>query len=119
MIQIIKNLSKEDNQKLILTILLGLCEDKSWKVRLSIAKNFADIATAFGKEITDGSLVVKLAGLLKDVEADVRTAAVLSLKACSKNISPDKIQTHLLPPLSTLTQDASFNVKGKSYCEII
>ena len=104
---------KDDNQRLIIPILLTLCEDKSWKVRLSIAKNFPELTVAFGKEITDANLVAKFALLLKDVEADVRSAAVISLKPCVKNISSEKIQTILLPPLSALTQDNSYNVKGR------
>lgn len=114
LIPIVRFLSKEDNQRHILTILLALCEDKSWKVRLTIAKNFGELSTAFGKDITDGNLVSKFALLLKDVEADVRTAAVISLKQSLKSIGVEKIQSILLPPLSTLIQDSSFNVKGIS-----
>ena len=119
LIPIAKTLQREDNRRHILPILLNSTEDKSWKVRLSIAKNYAELAKAFGKEITDGNLVTKLAGLLKDVEADVRTAAVVSLKSCVRNgaeklqlISSDKIQGVLLPTLNTLIQDSTFNVKG-------
>jgi hypothetical protein len=36
---------------------LAAGEDKSWKVRLAFAKNFASFAGAFGKEITDNNLV--------------------------------------------------------------
>ena len=112
LIQIVKSLSKEDNQKLMLPILLALCEDKSWKVRLTIAKNFTELAGAFGKEITDANLVAKFALLLKDVEADVRSAAVVSLKLCVKNISTEKIHSILIPALAPLVQDPAYQVKG-------
>jgi serine/threonine-protein phosphatase 2A regulatory subunit A len=119
LIPIVRYLTKEDNQRNILPILLSLTEDKSWKVRLTIAKNFAEIANAFGKDITDATLVAKFALLLKDVEADVRTAAVINLKQSMKTISVEKINSILLPPLSTLVQDSSFNVKGKFECKQI
>lgn len=120
LIPIAKTLQRDDNRRHILPMLLTSTEDKSWKVRLSIAKNYSELAKAFGKDITDGHLVTKLAGLLKDVEADVRTAAVLSLKTCIRSsvadklqlISIEKIQTVLLPTLNTLIQDSTFQVKG-------
>jgi serine/threonine-protein phosphatase 2A regulatory subunit A len=112
LIAIVRYLTKEDNQRYILPILLTLTEDKSWKVRLTIAKNFPELANAFGKDITDANLVAKFALLLKDIEADVRTAAVISLKQSLKAMTVEKIQTILLPPLSTLVQDSTFNVKG-------
>lgn len=113
LIPIVRYLTKEDNQRYILPILLTLSEDKSWKVRLTIAKNFAELSQAFGKEITDGNLVTKFALLLKDVEADVRTAAVISLKLSMKTFGVEKINTIIFPQLSTLIQDNSYNVKGK------
>jgi len=113
LIPVAKYLTKEDNQRYILTILLSLFEDKSWKVRLSIAKNFPELSLAFGKDITDMNLVAKFAGLLKDVEADVRTAAVASLKLSMKSFGIEKINSIIFPQLSLLIQDNSFNVKGK------
>jgi serine/threonine-protein phosphatase 2A regulatory subunit A len=38
------------------TVLL-IGEDRSWKVRLAFSKNFAELADAFGKEITDNNLI--------------------------------------------------------------
>ena len=113
LIKIAGRLTKEDNQRHILPMLLTSSEDKSWKVRLSIAKNFTELSKAFGKEITDGNLVAKFAQLLKDVEADVRTAGVISLKDCVRNIGVEKVQSILFPALQSLVQDSSFNVKGK------
>ncbi|MDR3736515.1 MAG: HEAT repeat domain-containing protein [Acidobacteriaceae bacterium] len=112
LVPIVRNLVKEDVQRLSLPILLSLFEDKSWKVRLTIAKNFSELANAFGKDITDANLVARFAVLLKDVEADVRTAAVINLKTCVKSISAEKIQAILLPSMVALTQDTTFSVRG-------
>jgi len=38
--------------------LLSSGEDKSWKVRLAFAKNFAELVESFGKEITDSNLIM-------------------------------------------------------------
>jgi hypothetical protein len=52
-----KYLTKEENEIHLLNTLLAAGEDKSWKVRLAFAKNFAELVDAFGKEITDNSLI--------------------------------------------------------------
>lgn len=51
------NLTKEENKIHTLGSLLNAGEDKSWKVRLCFAKNFAKFAEAFGKDITDNNLI--------------------------------------------------------------
>ena len=50
-------LSKQENCTYTLGTVLMAGEDKSWKVRLSFAKNFAKISQAFGREITDGNFI--------------------------------------------------------------
>eukprot|EP00826_Nyctotherus_ovalis_P021445 TRINITY_DN1691_c0_g2_i4.p2 TRINITY_DN1691_c0_g2~~TRINITY_DN1691_c0_g2_i4.p2 ORF type:complete len:223 (-),score=64.61 TRINITY_DN1691_c0_g2_i4:47-715(-) len=112
MVGIAKILSKDENKKVMLPITLAIFEDKSWKVRLAIAKNFPELAGAFGKEIVDASLTTKFSLLLKDDEADVRTAAVTSLKSCLKTISAEKIQTVIIPQLNDLMRDSSFSVRA-------
>ena len=57
LIPMAKYLSKEENKVHTLGNLLNAGEDKSWKVRLCFAKNFAKFAEAFGKEITDNNLI--------------------------------------------------------------
>ena len=91
-----KYLSKEENQIHTLGTLLAAGEDKSWKVRLSFAKNFAAFADSFGKEITDRDLVQTFTLLLNDNEAEVKQAAVNNIPACLKNLSTEKISTLLL-----------------------
>jgi len=62
-----KVLSRDDNKTHTLPVIIQAAEDKSWRVRLALSKNFADIAESFGKEITDLSLVQTFSALLKDV----------------------------------------------------
>jgi hypothetical protein len=48
---------KEENKTHMLPVIIAATDDKSWQVRLALSKNFADLTEAFGKEITDSSLV--------------------------------------------------------------
>ncbi len=100
-------LNKEENQVHTLGVLLQAGEDKSWKVRLAFARNFADLAKAFGKEITDANLIQTFTLFLKDAESEVRNAAIYSLKDCIRLISIEKINSLILPNLEMLYQDSS------------
>ena len=79
LIPMARYLSKEENQIHTLGTLLAAGEDKSWKVRLSFAKNFAAFAHSFGKEITDNNLIQTFVLLLNDSEFEVKLAAINSI----------------------------------------
>lgn len=115
--QIAKLLNKEENKTHTLPIIIAATEDKSWKIRLALAKNFAQLAEAFGKEITDISLIQIFTTLLKDAETDVRYAAVQSLTTFIKMINNDKLYI-LVPHIQTLARDNSLNVRS-GICEVI
>jgi serine/threonine-protein phosphatase 2A regulatory subunit A len=107
-----KVLSRDDNKTHTLPVIIQAAEDKSWRVRLSLSKNFSDIAESFGKEITDLSLVQTFSALLKDVENDVKIEAVKSLSRFVKIISADKL-TILIPLIMTLGKDPYSSVRCK------
>jgi len=92
-------LSKEENQIHTLGTLLAAGEDKSWKVRLSFSKNFAEFAKSFGKEITDNNLIQTFCLLLNDSEFEVKLAAIHSIEKCIQIISMEKITNLMLPTL--------------------
>ena len=60
-------------------MIIAATEDKSWRVRLAWSKNFAELSEAFGKEITDMSLIQIYTTLLNDVECEVKIAFINSL----------------------------------------
>lgn len=124
--QIVKLLNKDENKTHTLPIIIGATEDKSWKIRLTLAKNFPavripqffwlvnkflQLAEAFGKEITDISLIQIFTTVLKDAETDVRIAAVQSLGTFIKTISVDKLSI-LTPQIQALARDNSTQVRG-------
>jgi serine/threonine-protein phosphatase 2A regulatory subunit A len=73
---IAKILNSNDNKTHTLPIIIQGGEDKSWRVRLNLAKIFAELAEAVGKEISDSSLIQIFSNLLKDNESDVKVVAV-------------------------------------------
>lgn len=107
-----KYLSKEENQIHTLGTLVAAGEDKSWKVRLAFAKNFAELADAFGKEITDSNLIQPFTQLLNDGEPEVKNAAIQSMTQCLKNLSTEKICNLMLPTLQNAYADAQTSFKA-------
>jgi len=112
LIPLAKSLSKEENQVNTIGALLVAGEDKNWKVRLTFAKNFAELADAFGKEITDTNLIQTFSIFLSDPEGEVKDAAITSLSKCLKTISSEKVTGYVLPTIQTMYADASSSFKA-------
>lgn len=109
---IAKILNKDENRTHALPIIIGATEDKSWRIRLALAKNFSPLAEAFGKEITEISLIQIFTTLLKDSENEVKNAAVISLSSFIRIITIEKINL-LIPQIQTLARDNFSNVRSK------
>lgn len=87
--------------------LIDAAQDKSWKVRLVFAKNFAAFSESFGKEITDERLMTCFIKLLEDNEAEVKHAAIKNIPECLKNMSTKNIREPLLSTLKKSYSDAT------------
>ena len=111
--EVAKILSKDENKTYIMPLIIQAAEDKSWRVRLCLSKNFTDIASNFGKEVTDMSLIQTYGNLLKDTEVDVKIEAVKSLSDFIQIVSAEKT-SYLLPHVSALGRDPLAIVRGKS-----
>ena len=114
-------LSKEENRVHTLGSLLNAGEDKSWKVRLCFARNFAKFAESFGRDITDNNLIQTFNLLLNDNEPEVKNAAVSSLSKSLRNLSTEKICNILLPTLNSIYADSQVQFKagvGLALCEM-
>lgn len=72
-------------------LIIQAAEDKSWRVRLCLSRNFTEIAENFGKEVADLSLIQVFGHLLKDPEVDVKIEAVKSLDNFIKIVSPERM----------------------------
>lgn len=116
-----KHLSKDENQIHTMGTLLAAGEDKSWKVRLAFAKNFAELANAFGSELTDNNLIQTFTLLLNDQEAEVKQAAITSLRTCLKQLSVEKICSLILPTLTNAYAESTQAFKcgtSSALCEM-
>ena len=93
-------------------LIIQAAEDKSWRVRLCLSKNFSEISSNFGKEVTDMSLIQTYGNLLKDSEVDVKIEAVKYLSDFIKIVAKDKVY-YLLPHVTALGKDPLAIVRGK------
>ena len=105
-------LTKEENRMHTLGSLLNAGEDKSWKVRLCFARNFAKFAEAFGREITDNNLIQTFNLLLDDNEPEVKNAAITSLSKSLEYLSTEKICNILLKTLQANYADGQVAFKS-------
>jgi serine/threonine-protein phosphatase 2A regulatory subunit A len=105
-------LTRDENKTFIMPLIIQAADDKSWRVRLSLAKNFTDIAESFGKEVNDMSLIQTYGNLLKDAEPEVKIEAVKLLSGFIKIVSADKISV-LIPQVLGLGKDPMSIVRCK------
>ena len=75
LIALATNLNPEETKADLLVPLRLSVADKSWRVRYMVASEFVGLAEAVGDGVVREELVGAFVGLLKDNEAEVRTAA--------------------------------------------
>ena len=109
LINISRLLSREDNRLHTLPLAITAGEDKSWKVRIHFAQQFPILAEAFGREVTESSLIQTFVQLLRDPEADVRAMCLESLKPILQLLPAEKVQTLVFPQLRLISQDTNAN----------
>eukprot|EP01120_Amphizonella_sp_Union-15-10_P011989 TRINITY_DN523_c0_g1_i4.p1 TRINITY_DN523_c0_g1~~TRINITY_DN523_c0_g1_i4.p1 ORF type:complete len:347 (+),score=60.82 TRINITY_DN523_c0_g1_i4:30-1070(+) len=107
-VAIVERLGNDDsNVQFILPTILKSISDKSWRVRFKVADNFKKICEAFGPELTKKELLAEFIKLLKDSEAEVRTAATSKVTGVSLLVGSDLTTQLILPCIQLLVQDAS------------
>ncbi|CAG8503799.1 11723_t:CDS:10 [Diversispora eburnea] len=111
LVAIAEILTKEESKIYLLQTLRSMVSDKSWRVRYMIAENFVKIAKAVGDEVTREDLVLAFVNLLKDNEAEVRTAA-------SGQVPGKTILSHILPCVKDLVTDTSQYVRASLATQI-
>ena len=65
----------------VLPVVNTLVQDKSWRIRKTLASDFGDLSDAMGDSITRSDLISNFVSLLKDPEREVRQAATKNLAA--------------------------------------
>jgi HEAT repeat protein len=74
LIAIAQQLNPQETQELLGTGIRNLWADKSWRVRYSVADNWVALAVSVGGEHAGEELVAAFVRLVKDNEAEVRSA---------------------------------------------
>jgi len=86
-----KVLDKDVIKDIMIPVLSSASEDKSWRVRLNLAKKFNLIAESFGSDFTNAHLIQIFSSLLRDGEVEVRIAATINIRSLLKTTHVDKI----------------------------
>mmetsp|Transcript_48028 Transcript_48028/g.114139 ORF Transcript_48028/g.114139 Transcript_48028/m.114139 type:complete len:594 (+) Transcript_48028:99-1880(+) len=109
--------SPEDNKAHTVQVIQEASEDRSWRVRLTVAKNFDQLCSAFGPEITSTCLMEAFKLLIKDSEQEVRKEAIrviepmLKLQSTHPNMA-EALQRDVLPLFSNLAVDSAQPVRA-------
>lgn len=88
LIAIAEALNDEECKQYLGQTMKAMVEDKSWRVRYMVADLFVKLATAAGQDIVQEDLVLAFVLLLKDNEAEVRTAAAGQIPGTFRLVSP-------------------------------
>jgi serine/threonine-protein phosphatase 2A regulatory subunit A len=84
-------------------------------VRLTVAKHFDQLCSAFGPEIMASHLMTSFVQLLKDNEQEVRKEAVRVVEQClqlPRPLTGDQLQQHVLPQFQSLGIDSAQPVRA-------
>eukprot|EP01134_Creolimax_fragrantissima_P005979 CFRG5979T1 len=116
-VTVVKLMSHEENETLMLATLQQFWRDKSWRVRYMAAEKFIELQTALGLPLAGQAEVVDAyIRLLKDQEAEVRTAASKGIPGFCNNLEEDKRQDVtlqlVLPCVKFLVMDSSQHVRA-------
>lgn len=117
LIELAKVFNDDDNKTYVIPLIIQMTGDKSWRVKHHLAKWFAELAKAVGKDIADNSLISIFSTLLRDPENEVRIASIRSLKNFVSCLSLDKIH-QIFAYLQSLSKDSVSHVKT-GVCEVL
>ncbi|KAJ1545794.1 hypothetical protein HK096_005967, partial [Nowakowskiella sp. JEL0078] len=120
LISISESLTPEECKVYILANLRNLCSDKSWRVRYMISDKFVQpyllitfqLAKAVGNDIIKDELISAFVHMLKDNEAEVRTAASGQVPGFGILIDREVVLGEIMPCVKDLVTDGSQHVRA-------
>eukprot|EP00933_Yihiella_yeosuensis_P025042 TRINITY_DN19417_c0_g1_i1.p1 TRINITY_DN19417_c0_g1~~TRINITY_DN19417_c0_g1_i1.p1 ORF type:complete len:596 (-),score=110.56 TRINITY_DN19417_c0_g1_i1:125-1912(-) len=110
-----KMLNIEENQQHTVSVVKEAAEDRSWRVRLTVAKHFDQLCEAFGPELTSQTLMGPFIRLMQDNEQEVRKEAVRVIESCLNLAEPftsEQLQTYIVPQITQLGNDPAAPVRA-------
>jgi serine/threonine-protein phosphatase 2A regulatory subunit A len=112
-IELAKKCSPSENEQHTVSVIKEASEDRSWRVRLTVAKHFCDLCGAFGTEITSSHLLDCHKRLLQDQEFEVRKEALQAVETVIPNmLNTDQLIELVNPLLPQLQVDTSQQVRA-------
>ena len=79
-----EKLGPAETQQLLLPSICATFQDKSWRVRYMAADHFVQLASAVDENVIKEDLVPAFINLMRDAEAEVRTAAAGQIPGLAK-----------------------------------
>lgn len=107
----------EFNSELV-TLANSLFTDKSWRVRYMAANRFENLAVSLDSAEARGKIVPAFVALMKDSEAEVRTAISKQIPGVCSLIPREVILQEVISNVETLSQDSSQHVRAALASEI-
>jgi len=110
-----KMFNPDENRQHTISVIKDAAEDRSWRVRLTVAKNFDALCQAYGPEIVDSHLMQPFIQLLQDGEQEVRKEAVRVIEPCLQLPHPftqEQLQQQILPQFQALGLDSAQPVRA-------
>lgn len=89
-----------------------LAMDKSWRVRLAVAKIYGQLCKSIGKDATRSHMLEPLILLMRDQEPDVRKAAVLALEDTAGLITVSDFESLVVPLFPVISKDPVQQVRS-------
>eukprot|EP00638_Chattonella_subsalsa_P009336 CAMPEP_0117756816 /NCGR_PEP_ID=MMETSP0947-20121206/14330_1 /TAXON_ID=44440 /ORGANISM="Chattonella subsalsa, Strain CCMP2191" /LENGTH=584 /DNA_ID=CAMNT_0005576529 /DNA_START=74 /DNA_END=1828 /DNA_ORIENTATION=+ len=109
--QLKKNNMDQDNLTIVLPVVRAAVEDRSWRVRHAITKDFFQISEAMGTMVTTNELLQCFNNLIQDQEAEVRAASLYSVPGYCDLVGQALFVQHIMPNITALLQDQNLNVR--------
>ena len=97
-------------------VVVAIANDKSWRVRWSLATHLHNVCSSLGPEITNNSLVGICEGFLSDNEPEVRSTAAAHIPAFSAIIRKDLVVARIILAAHRLVADSSELVRCSLAC---
>ncbi|KAK4922270.1 protein phosphatase 2A structural subunit, partial [Elasticomyces elasticus] len=98
---------QQPSHGVLLKALRDLFEDKSWRVRYMVAEKFEKIALAVNEEVVTRDLVQTFVKMLKDSEAEVRTAIAGQIPGFCKLLEREVLLDQIMTSIEDLVSDPS------------
>jgi len=109
--QLGKMFTEDESRSLLLPAIKQCVEDRSWRVRFNVAKEFHAFSAALGGNLVQQELLKLYLELLNDSEAEVRGAACKNIAGYCELIGEELFLSEMIPLIQQLAQDTGLNAR--------